>query len=62
MFGLGHLELGIIGFIFMLLFGAKRLPELGRGMGGFIQSFRSGLKELPDIEEEIKRLDGEDVT
>ena len=33
MFGLGPLELGIILAIVVVLFGAKRLPELGSGIG-----------------------------
>lgn len=57
MFGLGIWELVIVAFIFMLLFGARRLPEMGRGMGSFITSFRSGLKEIPEIERQIKEID-----
>jgi sec-independent protein translocase protein TatA len=45
MFGLGTTELMVIGGIVFLLFGAKRLPQLGRGMGSAITNFKKGLKE-----------------
>ncbi|MEE3329255.1 MAG: twin-arginine translocase TatA/TatE family subunit [Myxococcota bacterium] len=45
MFGLGPLELGIILVICVLLFGARRLPELGSGIGEAIRNFKSGLSE-----------------
>lgn len=44
MFGLGTTELVIILVIVLLLFGAKRLPELGRGLGKGMRSFRDGLR------------------
>ncbi len=44
MFGLGTSELVIILVIVLLLFGAKRLPELGRGLGKGMRSFRDGLR------------------
>ena len=40
MFGLGTTELLIIGGIVLLIFGAKRLPEIGKGLGGAIREFR----------------------
>jgi len=43
--GLGPFELGIIAFILLLLFGAKKLPELMRGMGSGITEFKKGLKD-----------------
>lgn len=45
MFGLGPLELGIILVICVLLFGARRLPELGSGIGEAIRNFKSGLSD-----------------
>ena len=49
MFGLGPSELIIIALIIILLFGAKRIPEIGKGIGGAIREFRNVKKELrPD--------------
>jgi sec-independent protein translocase protein TatA len=46
MFGLGTNELIIIGVIAFILFGAKRLPEIGKGLGGAIREFRKVKKEI----------------
>jgi len=46
MFGLGTTELLIIGGIIVLIFGAKRLPELGKGLGGAIKEFRKVKKDI----------------
>jgi sec-independent protein translocase protein TatA len=63
MFGLGPTELIIIAVIVLLIFGAKRLPEIGKGVGGAIREFREVKKELGskkkadeggDTREEIK--------
>ena len=37
MFGLGTTELIVIAVIVLLLFGAKRLPEIGKGIGGALK-------------------------
>ena len=51
MFGLGAQELVIILAIAFFIFGAKRLPELGKGLGQGIRGFKKGLEEKPQIEE-----------
>lgn len=52
MFGVGTPELMIIMAIAFLIFGGKKLPELGAGLGKGIRSFKKGLKdpETPAIE------------
>jgi sec-independent protein translocase protein TatA len=44
MFGIGVPELLIIFAIIVVLFGASRLPQLGKGLGEGISNFRDGLK------------------
>jgi sec-independent protein translocase protein TatA len=60
MFGnLGMWEMLIILFIVMLLFGARRLPEIGGSLGKGIREFKGSLKE---VESELKELGGSDAT
>ena len=44
-FGIGVQELLIILLICLLIFGAKRLPEIGQAFGKTINSFKKALKE-----------------
>jgi len=57
MFGqIGMQEIILILFILLLLFGAKRLPELGQSLGKGIREFKRGLNEIKeDMEEESKK-------
>jgi len=48
MFGMGIWELIIILVIVLVIFGAKRLPELGEGLGKFVTGLRSGLQNEPE--------------
>ena len=50
MFGLGPLELGIILAIVVVLFGARRLPEIGSGMGKAIKNFKAGISGKDEID------------
>lgn len=43
MFGLGIWELVLILIIVVVIFGASRLPQLGKGLGEGISNFRDGL-------------------
>jgi sec-independent protein translocase protein TatA len=51
MFGLGATELVIILAIVVLLFGARRLPEIGSGLGRAIRGFKEGVsgKDAIDV-------------
>jgi sec-independent protein translocase protein TatA len=57
MFGnLGAGEIILIVLVVLLLFGAKKIPELARGIGKGMSEFKKGIK---DVENEIKSADDE---
>lgn len=51
---IGWGELMLVFLIVLLLFGARRLPEIGRSIGKAIQSFKKGISEESDTPEEDK--------
>lgn len=53
MLGLGALEITVIMLGILVLFGAKKIPELARGLGKGIKDFK---KEINPIETEIKSV------
>ena len=55
MFGIGTTELLIVLGIVLVLFGARRLPELGSGVGKAIKNFKSGLSGKDEIDVTPKR-------
>lgn len=57
LFGLGTGELVVIVIVVLLLFGGKKIPELMKGIGKGVRSFKQGMNE---IEEEIKKPIEED--
>ncbi len=52
--GLGMGEMVVIFLVVLLLFGAKRLPEIGSSLGKGIREFKSSIRE---IEKEVKAVD-----
>ena len=59
MFGLGTTELIVIGVIIFLIFGAKRIPEIGKGLGGALREFKNIKKDLSPKEEDINDKEGD---
>jgi sec-independent protein translocase protein TatA len=57
MFGIGTSELLIILLIVLLVFGASRLPKLGKGLGEGLRSFKDAVKgedDKPEIDADKK--------
>ncbi len=48
MFGLGNQELIIILVIVFFIFGAKKLPEIGKGLGKSIREFKDSISGISD--------------
>lgn len=67
MFGLGLPEMGIIAVVAILIFGPKKIPELGNALGKTLRSFKDGValaddeavekEKQKDREEEVKHED-----
>ena len=57
MFGLGIGEISLILFILLLLFGGKKLPELGSALGASLQNFKKGLENKDNKENKDKKED-----
>ena len=47
MFGLGAWEIILIVLVLLLIFGAKRIPQIGRGLGEGIRNFKGSVKDEP---------------
>jgi sec-independent protein translocase protein TatA len=48
MFGMGPTEMIIVLLIILLVFGAKRIPEIAKGLGQGITEFKRAAKEVTD--------------
>jgi len=54
---LGWPELLVIGLVFVLLFGTKKIPDLARGLGEGIRNFKTALKsEMQDVKKEVEKV------
>lgn len=49
----GGWELIIVALVVLLLFGGKKIPELMKGLGKGVKSFKEGMK---DVEEDVKEI------
>ena len=56
MFGFGVMEIALIVGLLVLLFGAKRIPLIARGLGEGIRNFRTSIKD----EDKTELEDGSD--
>lgn len=54
MFGLGMQEILIIALIVLLFYGGKKIPELMKGLGKGVKSFKDGMNEVTDLKEDKK--------
>ena len=65
LFGIGMQEILVIALIVLLLFGGKKIPELMKGLGKGVKSFKEGMNEVTDFSkdekksEEAERWEGE---
>jgi len=59
MFGLGTPEIILIAIVILVLFGAKKIPDLMQGLGKGIKEFK---KASSDIEKDITSVDDKEKT
>ena len=57
-FGLGGQEVLLIALVVLLLFGGAKIPELMKGLGKGVKSFKEGMKEIEDDASPSKEDDG----
>ncbi|KOY81693.1 twin-arginine translocase TatA/TatE family subunit [Lysinibacillus macroides] len=50
--GIGPMSLIIIGIVAILIFGPKKLPELGKAMGSTLREFKNATKGLADDDDD----------
>lgn len=57
--GLGGQEVLLILLVILIFFGAKKIPELARGLGKGIREFKDATKEIKNDIEESARIEEE---
>jgi len=60
MFGLGWLEVGVIFLVVLLIFGPKKIPELGSALGKTLRGFKDEVQR-PKEEDEFGETDEESL-
>ena len=58
LFGIGMQEILVLAFVVLLLFGGKKIPELMKGLGKGVKSFKEGMNEVTDTTKEVEKKDG----
>ena len=51
-------EILVLAFVVLLLFGGKKIPELMKGLGKGVKSFKEGMNEVTDTTKEVEKKDG----
>lgn len=59
LFSLGGPEVIVIVLVILLLFGGKKIPELMKGLGKGVRSFKEGMNE---VEKDLTDIDIDDKT
>jgi sec-independent protein translocase protein TatA len=54
-FNLGFWEIVILALVVLLIFGGKKIPELMKGLGKGVKSFKEGIKEVEDEVKDVKK-------
>ena len=57
LFGIGWGEVVLIALIILLLFGGRKIPEMMKGLGKGVKSFKDGMNGIdePEIKEDKKK-------
>ena len=55
MFGFGTPEIILIALVILLLFGGKKIPEMMRGLGKGVRSFKDGMNGIEDPKKEQEK-------
>lgn len=59
MLGLGPWELLVVAGVIILIFGAKRLPQLGEGLGKSITEFKKAVRDEPSPDSKLENVRGD---